>query len=238
MKPFIHQVAGHAGTLFERDGKLMKRATAREIAFYTMATTTSLREWIPRFHGVHTQFPDSFVVLDNLVAEFHRPCVADLKLGTVLAGPDATIEKKERMHRVSQSTTSGLTGTRICGMQYWNGVNAVRHDSTFGKQLDIGGMHAALEEFLEPCKDIFSEQIKMLHDTVSMPSLQLASYGASLLVIYDAADPTTLQLKLIDFAHTSMQATTGGNNGILQGVSYLLDWAAAARNEHGDIAAV
>lgn len=53
------------------------------------------------------------LVLENLTFPFIRPNVLDIKLGTQLYDDAASEEKKERMKRVSERTTSGSDGMRI-----------------------------------------------------------------------------------------------------------------------------
>lgn len=48
---------------------------------------------------------------------FTRPCILDLKMGSLLYDNEATDEKRKRMIRQSISTTSSSLGLRICGMK-------------------------------------------------------------------------------------------------------------------------
>ncbi|KAI6042693.1 hypothetical protein EDC04DRAFT_2657852 [Pisolithus marmoratus] len=59
------------------------------------------------------------IVLENLTHGFHKPCILDVKLGTVLYDEDAPPEKKERMIRTAASTTSLSTGIRLTGFQVY-----------------------------------------------------------------------------------------------------------------------
>jgi 1D-myo-inositol-tetrakisphosphate 5-kinase/inositol-polyphosphate multikinase len=54
-------------------------------------------------------------VLENLAATFMHPSVMDVKLGTVLYGPDATPEKKARMEKKAKESTIGSKGMRMTG---------------------------------------------------------------------------------------------------------------------------
>lgn len=56
-------------------------------------------------------------MLENLSYTFLKPNILDIKLGTVLYGPDASPEKVERMKRVAADTTSLETGVRLTGFQ-------------------------------------------------------------------------------------------------------------------------
>jgi 1D-myo-inositol-tetrakisphosphate 5-kinase/inositol-polyphosphate multikinase len=55
--------------------------------------------------------------LENLLHGFTRPCILDLKMGSLLYDNEATDEKRKRMIHQSISTTSSSLGLRICGMK-------------------------------------------------------------------------------------------------------------------------
>ncbi|CAI4058387.1 inositol polyphosphate multikinase SKDI_04G3940 [Saccharomyces kudriavzevii IFO 1802] len=58
-----------------------------------------------------------YLVLENLLYGFSKPNVLDIKLGKILYDSKASSEKKERLKRVSEATTSGSLCFRICGMK-------------------------------------------------------------------------------------------------------------------------
>lgn len=57
------------------------------------------------------------LVLENLTHRFLRPNVLDIKLGTQLFDEEATDEKRIRMLRAAEATTSATTGIRLTGFQ-------------------------------------------------------------------------------------------------------------------------
>lgn len=57
------------------------------------------------------------LVLENIIKPFLKPNVLDLKLGQILYDQDAGEEKKIRMHKVAQETTTGECGMRLTGFQ-------------------------------------------------------------------------------------------------------------------------
>ncbi|KAI6110867.1 SAICAR synthase-like protein [Pisolithus croceorrhizus] len=59
------------------------------------------------------------IVLENLTHGFRKPCILDVKLGTVLYDEDAPPEKKERMIQTAANTTSLSTGVRLTGFQVY-----------------------------------------------------------------------------------------------------------------------
>lgn len=64
-----------------------------------------------------TSTPLQTLVLENLGHGFIKPCILDIKLGTVLYDEGASPEKKERMTRTAERTTSLTTGVRLTGFQ-------------------------------------------------------------------------------------------------------------------------
>lgn len=57
------------------------------------------------------------LVLENVAYGFVKPCILDVKLGTVLYDEDAPPEKQARMIKSAQNSTSGETGVRLTGFQ-------------------------------------------------------------------------------------------------------------------------
>ncbi|KAG1805784.1 uncharacterized protein BJ212DRAFT_1390238 [Suillus subaureus] len=110
---------------------------------------SKLRNWIPKFLGVlklEGQLKDSsavenggvgnvevvpvhgnmapedkeHLVLENIAYGFVKPCILDVKLGTVLYDNGASPEKQARMIKAAQNTTSGETGVRLTGFQVYS----------------------------------------------------------------------------------------------------------------------
>ncbi|CAI4352585.1 AIF_collapsed_G0010580.mRNA.1.CDS.1 [Saccharomyces cerevisiae] len=66
---------------------------------------------------VKSEKSKQYLVLENLLYGFSKPNILDIKLGKTLYDSKASLEKRERMKRVSETTTSGSLGFRICGMK-------------------------------------------------------------------------------------------------------------------------
>lgn len=84
-----------------------------------------LKRFLPRFwgtlaiHNAPTSAQDA-VVLSNLTHAYSRPCIMDIKLGTVLydaADPGVTQEKREKMERKARERSVAVTGAAITGYQ-------------------------------------------------------------------------------------------------------------------------
>ena len=61
--------------------------------------------------------PAQTLVLQNLLHGYRKPCVLDVKLGTVLYDEDASEEKKARMIQKAAKSTTLQTGMRLTGFQ-------------------------------------------------------------------------------------------------------------------------
>ncbi len=78
------------------------------------------------------------VVLEDLTAAFHRPCIADIKLGTRHHGDDAPPEKAALHEEKARSTTSHSLGLRLCGFCHMQGGELVRHSKRLGRTPEAG----------------------------------------------------------------------------------------------------
>lgn len=56
-------------------------------------------------------------MLENLLSDFERPCVMDIKIGTRQHGDDASPEKRAKAIQRCASTTSKTLGLRCSGMR-------------------------------------------------------------------------------------------------------------------------
>lgn len=66
--------------------------------------------------------PDKqFLVLENLYYGFSKPSILDIKLGSVLVDDTVSEEKRQRLAKVSELTTSGSLHFRVCGMKKYVG---------------------------------------------------------------------------------------------------------------------
>ncbi|KAL6927547.1 hypothetical protein ACO0SA_004169 [Hanseniaspora valbyensis] len=79
------------------------------------------------------------VVLENLLSGYSKPNVLDIKLGSILHDKDASEEKIQRLNTVSNSTTSGPFGLRVCGMKLrkFEHIDYSKLDSSFYTKIMI-----------------------------------------------------------------------------------------------------
>ncbi|KWU43964.1 SAICAR synthase-like protein, partial [Rhodotorula sp. JG-1b] len=184
---FAHQVGGHADTILASplsSSTLIKPASERELAFYqslgpSLAGGDFVQTWTPAFYGTlkahappaaaaaaaatpgapaSTPAPPDMLVLENLTHRFQRPNVLDIKLGTQLYDEDASDEKRERMQRASEASTSGTTGIRLTGFQVWNHATQtyVQTEKAFGKSLAVDELDLGLARFFHPSQSRLS----------------------------------------------------------------------------------
>lgn len=61
-----------------------------------------------------------YLVLQNLLKGFKNPSIIDIKLGSILHDENTPEEKKKRLQKVSETTTSDSLNYRVCGMKLFH----------------------------------------------------------------------------------------------------------------------
>eukprot|EP00918_Siedleckia_nematoides_P039408 GHVU01085668.1.p1 GENE.GHVU01085668.1~~GHVU01085668.1.p1 ORF type:complete len:434 (+),score=74.16 GHVU01085668.1:495-1796(+) len=67
----------------------------------------------------------NYLVLEDLVHGFRKPCVLDIKMGRTQRTPNASPEKQQRQLAKSLASTSHSLGFRLCGCQFYDRVNDI-----------------------------------------------------------------------------------------------------------------
>lgn len=232
MRDLDHKAAGHDGLLTEAEGALVfKPYNATESQFYIDTMVRRDQEdasdgdvpfyrWIPCYLGELEQGDrqrgtlggNKYIVLNNLVHGFSRPNIMDIKLGSVLYDEDATDEKKQRLQRVSDTTTSGSLAFRICGMkiergqcqldsdhfsvEHHNNINYISVNKMFGRTRTPENIKHAIELFFdnpnlsqkrkEKLYERFWQRLQLFYNTLLDTEARFIS--SSLLFIYES-DP-------------------------------------------------
>lgn len=71
-----------------------------------------------------------YIVLQNLYHKYLHPSILDIKLGSKLTDDSKTTKEKiARLQKVSETTTSGSLGFRICGMKQYIGKETLKPQS-------------------------------------------------------------------------------------------------------------
>jgi len=237
--PLETQIAGHGscndgqrGMLMHESGFVLKPVQAppkglREVSFYqTISTSTS--ETDIKFKALTAKFfgTDSvklangdlseYLVLENLTQGFSRPCVMDVKIGSVTYGPDAS-EAKKGKEAQSYAGTKIPFGFSVLGIISNSNNGFKRLTKAFGKSLSENNIDDVLDNFLSLpsglAKIVAGCFLEKLDEFIEFFSKQTTYhvYASSLLFVYDfdALDLESencnlgdfVRLKLIDFAH-------------------------------------
>eukprot|EP01055_Gregarina_sp_Pseudo9_P003599 Gregarina_sp_Pseudo_9__3598@NODE_375_length_3014_cov_10_087731_g354_i0_p2_GENE_NODE_375_length_3014_cov_10_087731_g354_i0NODE_375_length_3014_cov_10_087731_g354_i0_p2_ORF_typecomplete_len447_score41_70IPK/PF03770_16/7_9e49_NODE_375_length_3014_cov_10_087731_g354_i016742954 len=242
LQRYCNQVGGHCAILKPQGtGFIYKPLCESELRFYEDVSRLSKRSdidnplrpllsFIPRFHGigtvsVQTTAPgptspvagaaSQYLILEDLLSGYRKPCIIDIKLGRLQRTLGATPEKLRRQLEKSLKTTSNALGFRLCGMQSYNAKSdaIIYRDKYWGRKLKRDRIDTALKEW-------FSNGICCHYDLVHMIYLKITSlirairevksyrfWSSSLLWFYDGAymeaekRRKTLDLRLIDFAN-------------------------------------
>ncbi|KAI6182547.1 Kinase [Aphelenchoides bicaudatus] len=112
-----------------------------------------------------------FILLEDVVSKFSRPCVVDLKMGTRQYGQNSSEEKRLSQQQKCRQSTSEKFGVRMVGMQLYDKANDLFHyvNKYEGRRMNSASLSSALTVFLvtagvERTKRLLSEleELKLL----------------------------------------------------------------------------
>ena len=197
---------------------------------YVFAQHHPLERFVPKYYGIETMGDVHYVVMENLLHHMKSPCMLDLKMGQQTYDEDASPSKIEREKK--KYPPQEVIGFRIVGMKVHRSATGEtwRSNREWCMQISPDSMHNAIEHFFFDGKKIRYELIEALlvklADVVKVLSEHATwrMYGSSLLILYDAADPTPKSLcaKMIDFAHVYKIQDNGTDDGYLHGLKFLM----------------
>ncbi|KAJ3051279.1 inositol hexakisphosphate kinase 3 [Rhizophlyctis rosea] len=192
--------------------------------------------------GTQPVAPPQYIKLENVMAEYVKPCATDVKIGTRLYDDDATPEKRAQMEIQARTTTTSSCGVQVCGMKVWDPQTKgyLTRDKKYGRMLLPQTLPLAFKTFLSvPSTQTFihptiihsvRSQLVDLYDTIKSENIRL--YTSSLLIIYEGdvgeeaekkGTKGRAEVKLIDFAHSSFGAAElGTDEGALFGLGTLI----------------
>ncbi|KAI9481203.1 MAG: hypothetical protein EXX96DRAFT_649723 [Benjaminiella poitrasii] len=178
---FDQQVAGHDRLLLMPTNDLMviKPCKQRELDFYQDAIHyPDFQDFIPECYGTLRaatetdlalldnpeieknetikidigQNEDQNLCMENLLHGFTRPCILDLKMGSLLYDNDAIEEKRKRMTYQAEHTTSGSLGLRISGMKVYDTIERryATYEKIYGRSRTVDNTTDAILAYLFP----------------------------------------------------------------------------------------
>jgi len=175
--------------------------------------------------------PQMYLLLENLVSKYSRPCVLDLKVGARQYADDASSAKRQRKIAKSNSTTLATLGLRLCGMQVYDGLTGryTCRNKYYGRQLNGEDFKRAIGEFFLSGSTSTDSKSRLRTDMVSKILRKLISlrrviqqldsfrfYTSSLLLTYDGGRPEPAldqeeedeedecaDVRIIDFANST-----------------------------------
>uniref|UniRef100_A0A914LHP9 Kinase n=2 Tax=Meloidogyne TaxID=189290 RepID=A0A914LHP9_MELIC len=186
-----------------------------------------------------------FIVLEDLVAQYSKPCVIDLKMGTRQHGDDASAQKKLTQTQKCRQSTSSKFGVRLVGMQIYDRQS---NQFTFvnkyeGRRMDHSQFCDALLKFFRVAgkrrtRKIIEELLKLRK--VLSRAMGFRFFSSSLLIAFDGEKISVgsnldqrggggIIVKMIDFAHSTFNGFlgdklyTGADDGYILGIDSLLN---------------
>ncbi|OLY82611.1 Inositol polyphosphate multikinase [Smittium mucronatum] len=229
-----NKVAGKNSFLTLDDESLViKETSSVELDFYERSRVCSeFASCLPTFYGVLRQqnqtdldslsdqkFPQhpvdlssnspekKFICLENITRGFIKPCIMDIKIGFRLYDDFATPEKKFKMIKKAENTTSGKIGLRLCGYQIYKSVAPV-HNPSIKQEEELELFKSDPQE----CRALLPEELEVkisqlfLHDSLLtryreyvikrfiylleeylkvVSTLEIRLYSSSLLFVYE-----------------------------------------------------
>jgi len=169
-----------------------------------------------------SDMPGKTLVLQNLLYGYRKPCILDVKLGTVLYDEDASEEKKARMIKKAEESTTFSTGMRLTGFQVYSNhaPDPIVHGKAYGYSLKPEQLREGIEHYF-PC----SISTSATNPSLATSSSSTPGIGLPADILF------TLLTALVD-ALTNLRECLAGVHVRMVGGSVLIiyegDWERAA----------
>lgn len=178
------------------------------------------------------------IVLENITAGFVRPNVMDIKLGRRTWDENTPPEKRQRLEKVCQNSTSASLGWRISGMKVWRGPpprasqsssppadsddGYVTHDKHFARTTTAASIREeGLIPFLDPTgRDrqkaaelaaAFAKSLARIRGVVAAAESRMI--GASVLFVYEGDEVALERAWAAEREGGSRAVVEGGHEG-------------------------
>ncbi|CAI4221461.1 unnamed protein product [Auanema sp. JU1783] len=179
-----------------------------------------------------------FILLENVVASYSRPCILDLKIGTRQHGDDASESKRHRQLRKCRESTSATLGVRMVGMQLYESKTKSYSfvDKQEGRRIDQTQFRAYMQKFIRYCGNSRAAKLRQRLRALREALLDAPGYrffSSSILVAFDSDTQDSnsedaIRVMMIDFAHSTFtgffndSVYDGPDDGCLLGIDSIL----------------
>jgi len=170
-----------------------------------------------------------YMLLDNLACKYKRPSVLDIKVGTC-------IRYKEKLDKLSETSTRINIGLRLSGMQLYNADDKsyTHYNKYDGDKMDSHQFASTVKKYFqiddrERRKVLIKKTIKVLekleYGFKSLENRRFYSCSVLLLREGECSESDQIEVKIIDFAHYCLKDDKihpGLDTGILFGIRNLI----------------
>ncbi|KAF8821182.1 inositol polyphosphate kinase [Cardiosporidium cionae] len=178
-----------------------------------------------------------YIILDDLLHNFKKPCIIDIKMGQLQRKLGATEAKERRQLEKSVTTTSNMLGFRLCGYQSYNKIHDkfCYQDKYWGRKIGKEQVLKAIRRWFwngdKLYEDLVGELLKkleILYDCVSM-LYHYRFWSSSLLLLYDGGlndkelRLRSLDIRMIDFANLHYLPDSSPDFEYLHGLNNLIN---------------
>eukprot|EP00968_Pinguiococcus_pyrenoidosus_P010945 scaffold876_cov243-Pinguiococcus_pyrenoidosus.AAC.4 len=236
LEKYEHKVGGHTSPdgldvclLHHNQDEVLKRLqpqpyTLRELAFYGRempehqeGLLQPVMRYLPQFYGVHDIDSMSYLRLQNLMRQYSKPCILDVKVGRRCYEVSAPEDKKDRERQ--KYPYQETVGYRVAGLKVWDaergaffeeirqGKNRTEADMLRGKDVEtyLAGC-SSTEQKLEVTRQLDEHLAKLEQFLAQQTYFEFCA--VSLLFAYEGDPQVAPQHRvapfvwLVDFAHT------------------------------------
>ena len=234
-RPLVHQVAGHFyGRSKTKFGLLERCSTGevlkpllnpprgpREHEFYEIMFVrpispelTKLRPFLPQYNGTYEYSNMTYLILENIIRTYEKPCVIDIKLGRITYDEEATQEKIER--QINKFQPASEIGFQLLGWKVYSHKEQtyIYHDKQCARSLTKDELVHGMANFFganeRDHRAIVRAVLVRLIDLYEIMSKQFefVFIASSILIVYDGTirddydeQSIRVDVRLVDFAH-------------------------------------